>query len=64
MGPRSRVAVVRVVYRDGFGTAHEATSLPGKVLGVDEHYVMPGYGNLDNDQLTELLTRFLRRYGG
>ena len=64
MGPRSRVPVVRVVYRDGFGAAHEATSLPGKVLGVDEHYVMPGYGNLDNDQLAELLTRFRRRYGG
>jgi len=63
MGPRSRVPVVRVVYRDGFGAVHEAVSLPGKVLGVDEHYVMPGYGNLDNDQLAELLTRFLRRYG-
>jgi hypothetical protein len=64
MGPRSgSVAVVRVVYREGFGTAHEATSRPGKVLGVDEHYVMPGYGNLDNDQLAELLMRFLRRYG-
>ena len=48
MGPRSRVPVVRVHYRDGFDTAHEATSLPGKALGVDEHYVMPGYGNLDN----------------
>ena len=63
MGPRSRVPVVRVHYRDGFDTAHEATSLPGKALGVDEHYVMPGYGNLDNDQLAELLTRLLRRYG-
>ncbi len=63
MGPRSRVSVVRVFYRDGFGAAHEATSLPGKVLGVDENYVMPGYGNLDNEQLAELLTRFLTRYG-
>lgn len=64
MGPRSSVPVVRVHYRDGFDTAHEATSLPGRALGVDEHYVMPGYGNLDHGQLTELLTRFLRRYGG
>ena len=53
---------MRVVYRDGFGAAHEATSLHGKALGVDEHYVMPGYGNLDNEQLAELLTRFLQRY--
>ena len=42
MGPRSRIPVVRVVYRDGFGAAHEATSLPGKVLGTDEHYVPRG----------------------
>ncbi len=65
MGPRNNsVAVVRVVYREGFGAAHEATSLPGKALGVDEHYVMPGYGNLDNEQLAALLTTFRERYGG
>ena len=64
MAPRSRVPVVRVVYREGFGAAHEATSLPGKALGVDEHYMMPGYGNLDNEKLAELLTRFLGRFGG
>jgi hypothetical protein len=63
MGPRSQVPVVRVRYRDALGVAHEATSLPGKVLGVDEHFVTPGYGNLDNEQLAELLMRFLRRYG-
>ena len=28
---------------------------PGKVLGIDEHCVPPGYGNLDNEQLAELL---------
>ena len=64
MGPREPgVAVVRVVYREGFGAAHEATSLPGKVLGVDEHFVEPGYGNLDNEQLAALLTTFRERYG-
>ena len=62
-GPRSRIPVVRVVYRDGFGAAHEASSLPGKVLGTDEHYVPPGYGNLDNEQLAELLERFRGRFG-
>ena len=64
MGPRSSsVAVVRVVYRAGFGAAHEATSLPGKALGVDEHYVMPGYGDLDNERLAALLMAFRERYG-
>lgn len=65
MGPRNNsVAVVRVVYREGFGAAHEAASLPGKAFGVDEHYVMPGYGNLDNERLASLLTAFRARYGG
>ena len=63
MGPRSRVEVVRVEYRDGFDAAHAATSLAGKVLGVDEHYVMPGYGNLDNVQLAALLSQFAGRFG-
>jgi hypothetical protein len=55
--------VVRVVYRDGFGARHEATSLAGKALGVDEHLVVPGYGNLTNEQLCELLSRFRKRFG-
>jgi hypothetical protein len=63
IGPRSRVEVVRVDYRDGFDAAHTETSLAGKVLGVDEHYVMPGYGNLDNVQLAELLSQFAARFG-
>jgi hypothetical protein len=64
MGPRNgSVAVVRVVYREGFGASHEAVSLPGKALGVDEHFVMPGYGNLDNKRLAALLTTFQERYG-
>ena len=64
MGPRGgNVAVVRVLYRDGFGAAHEATSVPGKVLGIDENFVMPGYGNLENTQLAALLTAFRTRFG-
>ena len=59
VGPDSSVNIVRVVYREEFDAAHEATSLPGKALGVDEHYVTPGYGDLDNEQLAELLTTFL-----
>jgi hypothetical protein len=63
VGRRSRVEVVRVVYRDGFDTAHSARSLPGRALGVDEHYVMPAYGNLDDEQLCALLTAFRERFG-
>ena len=65
MGPRNNsVAVVRVVYREGFGAAHEADIAAGEGIGVDEHYVMPGYGNLDNERLASLLTAFRARYGG
>ena len=63
VGRRSRVKVVRVVYRDGFDTAHTAHSLPGRALGVDEHYVMPAYGNLDDEKLCALLTAFRERFG-
>lgn len=63
MGRNSSAPVVRVVYRGGFDTAHEPTSVLGKALGVDERYVVPGYGNLDAEQLRELLTRFRERYG-
>lgn len=63
VGRRSRAKVVRVVYRDGFDAAHTAQSLPGRALGVDEHYVMPAYGNLDDQRLNALLTAFLERFG-
>ena len=62
-GRYGEAPVVRVIYRDGFDTKHEATSLAGKALGTDEPLVMPAYGNLANEQLCELLTRFRERFG-
>jgi len=63
VGESSRGPVIRVVYRDGPDAAHTAKSLPGRVLGVDEHYVWPAYGNLGAEQLCGLLSRFRERYG-
>jgi hypothetical protein len=63
LGEHSRGPVVRVHYRDGFDPAHKAKTTLGKALGVDEHYVVPGYGNLDAERLCGLLSRFRERYG-
>ena len=64
MGENSRGPVIRVVYRGGFDTAHEATSVLGKTIGIDEHYVVPGYGNFDAKQLCGLLSRVREHFGG
>jgi hypothetical protein len=63
MGRRSRGPVIRVVYRDGFDAAHTSKSLLGRALGIDEHYVVPAYGNLDAEELCGLLSRFRERFG-
>ena len=63
MGPRSRIPVVRVVYRDGFGAAHEAASLPGKVLGTDEHYVPPGTETSTTSSSPRCSSEFRNRFG-
>ena len=62
-GRNSSSPVVRVVYRGGFDAAHEPKTTLGKALGVDERYVVPGYGNLDAAQLCGLLSRFRERFG-
>ena len=63
MGRRGRGPVIKVVYRDGFEKSHAAETPLGKALGVDEHYVVTGYGNLHAEQLCALLSRFRERYG-
>jgi hypothetical protein len=63
MGRNGSTPVVRVVYRGGFDTAHEPKSPLGKALGIDERFVVPGYGNLDAEQLRGLLSQFRERYG-
>ena len=64
MGRNSSAPVVRVVYREGLDAVREPKSPVGKVLGVDERYVVPGYGNLDAGHLGALLSRFRERYAG
>jgi hypothetical protein len=62
MGRTSRGPVIRVVYREGLDGAHTAKTVAGRVLGVDEHFVVPGYGNLHAEELCSLLSRFRERY--
>ena len=47
--------VVRADYRDGYEARRTPGSRLGEALGVDERYVMPGYGGLSATQLVELL---------
>jgi hypothetical protein len=63
LGRNSRGPVIRVVYREGFDTGHTSKTLLGKSLGIDEHYVVPAYGNLDAEELCGLLSRFRKRFG-
>ena len=63
MGRNSRSTVIRVAYREAFDAMHTSTSTVGKALGVDEHFVVPAYGNLDAQQLCGLLSRLRERYG-
>jgi hypothetical protein len=57
---RSRAVtnVVRADYHDGFDAQHTPDSRLGEALGVDERYVMPGYGGLSAEQLAELLEQW------
>jgi hypothetical protein len=64
MGRSTRGPVIRVVYGEAFDAGHTSKSALGKALGVDEHFVVPAYGNLNAEQLSGLLSRFRERYGG
>lgn len=57
---RNRVTmnVVRADYRDGYEAQRTPGSQLGEAFGVDERYVMPGYGGLDAEQLAELLEQW------
>jgi hypothetical protein len=50
--------VVRADYRDGYEARRTPGSRLGEALGVDERYVMPGYGGLSAAQLVELLEQW------
>ena len=55
---------MEVSYRSGIGDSHlPEYRFEGGIIGVDEHYIAAGYGNLSKEQLAELLERYRERYG-
>jgi hypothetical protein len=58
VGRRADVDVVEVRYQAGIGDRREPQHLLGRFLGVDERYLIAGYGGLSNTQLAELLEKF------
>jgi hypothetical protein len=58
VGRRADVDVVEIRYQPGIGDRREPQHLPGRFLGVDERYLIAGYGGLSNAQLAELLEKF------
>ena len=62
MSRRGFVDVVEIHYRQGVGDRHLPHSKLGEALGVDERYLIAGYGGLSNADLAALLERY--RTGG
>jgi len=58
VGRRSDVDVVEIHYQPGIGDRREPQHLLGRFLGVDERYLIAGYGGLSNGQLAELLAKY------
>jgi hypothetical protein len=58
VGRRADVDVVEVRYQAGIGDRREPQHLLGRFLGVDERYLIAGYGGLSNTQLAELLEKY------
>ena len=62
-GRRPNFAVVEVSYRSGIDDSHLPEHRYEGIIGVDERYIVAGYGHLSNEQLAELLERYRERYG-
>ena len=58
VGRRADVDVVEIRYQEGIGDRREPQHLLGRFLGVDERYLIAGYGRLSNAQLAELLEKY------
>lgn len=58
VGRRADVDVVAVRYQAGIGDRRVPQHVLGRLLGVDERYLIAGYGGLSNTQLAELLERY------
>jgi hypothetical protein len=58
VGRRADVDVVEIRYQQGIGDRRQPQHLLGRLLGVDERYLIAGYGGLSNTELAELLERY------
>ena len=58
VGRRADVDVVEIRYQQGIGDRREPHHVLGRFLGVDERYLVAGYGGLSNAQLAELLEKY------
>jgi hypothetical protein len=58
IGRRADVDVVEIRYQQGIADRREPQHVLGRFLGVDERYLIAGYGGLSNVQLAELLERY------
>jgi hypothetical protein len=58
LGRQDDVDVVEIRYQPGVGTPHLPPNRLGETLGIDERYLMAGYGGLTGAQLAELLERY------
>jgi hypothetical protein len=52
------VAVVEIHYQQGLGDAHRPQHLLGRIVGIDERYLIAAYGGLSNAELAELLAQY------
>jgi hypothetical protein len=58
VGRREDVDVVEIAYQQGVGDRHAPRHRLGRVIGLDERYLVAAYGDLSNTQLAELLERY------
>jgi hypothetical protein len=58
LGRQDDVDVVEIRYQPGVGTPHLPPNRLGETLGIDERYLIAGYGGLSSAQLAALLERY------
>jgi hypothetical protein len=58
LGRQDDVDVVQVHYLPGLGDRHLPGGRLGQTVGVDERYLVAGYGGLTSTQLAQLLERY------
>ena len=58
VGRRADVDVVEIRYQAGIGDRRKPQHVLGRFLGVDERYLIAGYGRLSSTQLADLLEKY------